>query len=148
MKLVIDSNIFVSSLDPKDIFHSECYPIFEKILSSEIQALCPAIVLVETTCIIRRRTNSEGIAVAVYKNLAQLPFINWLDITLDVAERACMLGSKTGLRGGDAIVLQVAEQHGIPLLTKDKGMKEKAPKGILIFEPSELPYFASKGDTE
>ena len=139
MKLVIDSNIFVSSLDPKDTSHSECYPIFEKLLSFEFEALCPALVLIETTCVIRRRTNSEQIAIAVYKDLARLPSINWLDITLDVAERACMLGSKTGLRGGDVIVLQVAEQYGIPLLTKDKEMKEKTLKGILVFEPSDLP---------
>jgi len=111
MKLVIDSNIFIGSLDPKDIFHSECYPIFEKLLNFEFEALCPAIVLVETTCVIRRRTNSEEIAIAVYKDLSRLPSINWLDITLDVVERACMIGSKTGLRGGDAIVLQVAEQY-------------------------------------
>ncbi len=97
-----------------------------------------SLVLVEITCVIRRRTNNEGIAAAIYRNLARLPSINWLDITLDVAERASMLGTKTGLRGGDAIVLQVAEQHGIPLLTKDKEMKEKAPKGILVFEPSDV----------
>ncbi len=59
MRLVVDSNIFVSSLDPKDIFHSECYPVFERILAFEIEALCPALVLVETTCVIRRRTSSE-----------------------------------------------------------------------------------------
>jgi len=139
MKLVIDSNIFVSSLDPNDTFHSECYPIFEKLLSFEFEALCPALVLIETTCIIRRRTNSEKISIAVYKDLARLPSVNWLDITFDVAERACMLGSRTGVKGGDAIVLQVAEQYGIPLLTKDKEMKKKAVKGILVFEPSDLP---------
>jgi predicted nucleic acid-binding protein len=50
-----------------------------------------------------------------------------------------MLGVKTGLRGGDAIVLQVAEQYGIPLLTKDKEMKERAPKGILVFDPMDVP---------
>lgn len=54
MKLVIDSNIFVSSLDPKDIFHAECYPILEKILTFEIEALCPSLVLVEVTCVLRR----------------------------------------------------------------------------------------------
>ena len=139
MKIVIDSNIFISGLDPKDEFHSECYPIFEKLLSFEFEALCPVLVLIETTCVIRRRTNSEEIAIAVYKDLDRLPSINWLDITLDVAERACMLGSKTGLRGGDAIVLQVAEQYGIPLLTKDKEMKEKALKNILVIEPPDLP---------
>lgn len=138
MKLVVDSNVFISSLDPNDIFHSECYPLFEKLLNFEIECLCPTIVLVETTCVIRRRTNSESIGISVYQNLARLPSITWLDITVEVAERACMLGSKTGLRGGDAIILQVAEQHGIPLLTKDKEMKEKSPKSILIFEPLEL----------
>ncbi len=138
MRLVIDSNIFVSSLDPKDIFHKECYPILEKILTFEIEALCPSLVLVETTCVLRRRTNSEQIAVAIYKNLAQMPAINWLDINLEVAERASMLGAKTGLRGGDTIVLQVAEQYGIPLLTKDNEIKQKSPKGIIVLEPTEI----------
>ena len=139
MKLVIDSNIFVSSFDPNDMFHSECYPIFERILSFEIGVLCPSLVLVETTCALRRRTNSEEIARRIYRDLALLPSINWLDINLEVAERACMLGARTGLRGGDAIVLQVAEQYGIPLLTKDKELKEKAPRSILVFEPNDVP---------
>lgn len=138
MRFVIDSNIFVSSLDPKDIFHAECYPILEKILTFEIEALCPSLVLVEVTCVLRKRTNSESLAVAIYKNLSQMLAINWLDITLEVAERASMLGAKTGLKGGDTIVLQVAEQYGIPLLTKDKEIKQKSPKGILVLEPSEI----------
>jgi len=49
------------------------------------------------------------------------------------------LGTQTGLKGGDALVLQVAEQYGIPLLTKDKELKAKAPKGIIVFEPVDLP---------
>ena len=57
MSLVIDSNIFISGLDPKDIFHDECYPILEKILNFEIEVLCPVLVLVEVICVIRRRTN-------------------------------------------------------------------------------------------
>jgi predicted nucleic acid-binding protein len=138
MRLVVDSNIFISGLDPKDVFHSECYPIFERIVKFEIEALCPALVLVETICVIRRRTNSENASSSVYKSLSSLPSINWLDVTLAVAERACLLGAKTGLKGGDAIVLQVAEEYGIPLLTKDKEIKDKAPRGILVFEPSDV----------
>ena len=82
MKLVIDSNIFVSNLNPNDVFHAECYPLFEKLLNHEIEAVCPALVLVETTCALRRRTNSEVLARRIYKNLALLPAINWLDISL------------------------------------------------------------------
>ncbi|MCI0488166.1 MAG: PIN domain-containing protein [Blastocatellia bacterium] len=138
MRLVIDSNIFISGLDPNDIFHSDCYPFFERMVNFEMEALCPVLVLVETVCVIRRRTNSEEAARNVYKSLTLLPSINWLDITLAVAERACLLGARTGLKGGDALVLQVAEEYGIPLLTKDKEMKNKAPAGILVFEPSDV----------
>jgi predicted nucleic acid-binding protein len=113
--------------------------IFEKIVSLEIEALCPVLVLVETTCVIRRRTNSEGAVHNVYKGLSSLPSINWFDITLAVAERACLLGARTGLKGGDSIILQVAEEYGIPLLTKDKEMKDKAPAGILVYEPNDVP---------
>jgi predicted nucleic acid-binding protein len=140
MRLVVDSNIFVSSLDPKDIFHNECNKIFNKLLTCELEALCPALVLVETICVIRRRTNNYLLAIKVYQNLLKIPSINWLDITIDVAISACMLGSLTGLKGGDALVLQVAEQYGIPLLTKDKEIKEKSPGEILIFEPADLQF--------
>jgi len=138
MRLVIDSNIFISSLDPKDIFHSKCYPIFERIIRFEIEALCPVLVLVETTCVICRRTNNEEAARNIYRSLTSLPSINWLDIALAVAERACLLGARTRLKGGDTLVLQVAEEYGIPLLTKDKEMKAKAPAGILVYEPIDL----------
>jgi len=95
MRLVIDSNIFVSSLDPKDVFHEECYPILEKMLSFDIEALCPSLVLVETICVLRRRTNSEQVALAIYQNLSQLPAIIWLDMNLHAVEKASMLGGKT-----------------------------------------------------
>ena len=75
---------------------------------------------------------------AIYKNLAQMPAINWLDISLEVAERSSMLGAQTSLRGADTIVLQVAEQYGIPLLTKDKEIKRKSPKGIIVLDPTEI----------
>lgn len=138
MKFVIDSNVFISSIDPKDIFHLECYPILERLLNFEIEAVCPVLVLVETVCSIRRRTNNEALAISVLRSLVKLPSITWLDITLDVAELASIIGSKTGLRGGDAIVLQVAEKFEIPLVTKDKEIKSKASKGISVVEPAEL----------
>jgi predicted nucleic acid-binding protein len=139
MKLVVDSNIFVSALDPKDIFHAECYPILKHILSHEIEVISPNLVLVETACVLRRRSGNKQFAHRLYEDLAFLESINWLDITFDVAQQACIMGIATGLKAVDATILQVSEEFGIPLLTKDKEIKEKAPKSIFIFEPSELP---------
>jgi len=98
MKFVIDTNIFVSSLDPNDIFHRECYPIFNKILEFEVQAACPALILAETCCILNRRTNDKDFTRKIYQRLSILPSIVWLPLTLEVSENACELGIKTGLR--------------------------------------------------
>ena len=137
LNLVVDSNIFVGGLDPNDTLHQECVPLIERIVTGEIEALCPALVLVETTCVFRRRTTVE-LAFNVKEALARLPSILWLDINSDVAERACVLGIRTGLRGGDALVLQVAEQYGFPLVTMDREIREKAPAGISVLEPREV----------
>jgi hypothetical protein len=50
-----------------------------------------------------------------------------------------MLGARTGLRGGDAVVMQVAEEHGIPLVTKDGEMAARAPRGLWVLGPADVP---------
>ena len=139
MKVVIDSNVFVAALDPRDRFHAECRPVFERLLRLEIEALCPVLVLVETVCVLRRRTNDAELAANLLKNLALLPGVNWLDMTVEVATQAGVLGVHTALRGGDAIVVQVAEQYGIPLVTKDQEMADRAPRGVWVLAPGDLP---------
>ena len=138
MQVVIDSNIFISALDPHDQFSQECLPVFNRILEQQIYALCPAYVLVETACVLRRRTSSPKFARDVYRNLLRLAAITWLPFTLELAERACELGIQTGLKGGDAIVLQVAEDSHLPLLTRDREIHDKAPRAIRILEPRQL----------
>lgn len=44
----------------------------------------------------------------------------------------------TGLRAGDSAVLQVAEELGVPLVTKDREFWERRLPGVLLFEPAEL----------
>jgi predicted nucleic acid-binding protein len=59
-------------------------------------------------------------------------------MSLEVAERMCEIVSRTGLRAGDAAVLQVAVDLGVPLVTKDREFWEKRLAGVLLFEPAEL----------
>ncbi|MGC8783845.1 MAG: type II toxin-antitoxin system VapC family toxin [Armatimonadota bacterium] len=140
MRLVIDSNIFVSALDPNDVFHSDCYPVIERLLSREVEAVCPLLVLVEVTCVLRRRTGSEPLARSVLRSLLQWPSIEWLDITREAAEHAAALGARTGVRAGDALILRVAEQYDIPLLTKDKEMKQKRPESVQVIDTSDMTW--------
>ena len=138
MKLVVDSNIFISSLDRLDIFHSECAPLFEKIIHRQIKVLSPLIVLAETVCILGRRLESKDLARRAYRDLAFQPAIHWLELKAAEAEEACELGIQTGLKGSDALVVQVAVKSGLPLLTKDKEIQAKAPASVQLIEPNDL----------
>jgi len=139
VQVVVDSNILISALDPQDQFHAECFPLFSRLLEQEIRALCPAFVLVETTCVLRRRTKNPQFAWEAYQDLLRLASITWMPLPLETAVRACQLGIETGLKGGDAIVLQAAVESGIPLLTKDREIHAKAPATVQLFEPGNLP---------
>lgn len=138
MRVVIDSNVFISALDPRDQFYPECQPIFNLLLEEDLQALCPLLVLIETTCVIRRRTGRPKFAREVYRNLLRLTSITWLPLSLEIADRACELGIQTGLKGGDAIVLQVADDYRLPLMTKDREIHDQAPGVLTIMEPRQL----------
>src|SRR6266498_4233725 len=109
----------------------------------EIEAVCPTLVLVEVVSVIRRRTSSEITARRVLKNLSLLPSITWLALSFAVALRASVLGSRTSLKGGDAVVLQAAEQLGIPLLTNDTEISKKAVGGIVVHNSSNVPLSPS-----
>ncbi|KJR42207.1 PilT protein [Candidatus Magnetoovum chiemensis] len=135
----MDSNILISGLDPKDLFYNQCLPLFEKLLKRKIKATCPALVLAETICTIRRRTN-EKVAHRTYQRLLKVSSIQWVDITTETIKQACDIGITTALKGSDAIILQTAQEYNIPLLTKDNEIKEKAKKleNIKIFEPIDV----------
>ncbi len=138
MKLVIDSCVLVSGLDPADKFHSECLPLLDRIAGLDIQARCPVLVLAEVVCVLARRTKDQSLARLAYQRLSLLPSVNWLEVSLEAVEWACELGIRTGLKGADAIVLQVAEEQGIPLVTLVQEIKRKAPEGVWVYEPSEV----------
>lgn len=138
MRIAVDSNVFVSALDPKDVFHKECYSVLKKVLNLEIEVLSSVFNLLEIISVLRRRTKDPSLAFTTFHNLVKLPGIIWLPINIDVAEKAALLIIETGLKAGDAIILQIAEQYDIPLLTKDKEIKRKAPKSIHVYDPLEI----------
>ena len=137
MRFVVDSNVLVGGFDANDGSWAICGPIVERIVRGEITGVNPAIVLAETICALRRRAG-ESLAREVFAEITSWPSLAWLDMTLETAREACDLGIRTGLRGADAIVLRAAEWLGIPLLTLDREIREKAPPGVRVVDPAEL----------
>lgn len=86
----------------------------------------PCSVLVEVVAAIRRRTGSELLAVEVQKTLENISAISFVMLDSRAAAKACKVATKTGLRGMDALVVQVAREFKAELITFDIEMQQKA----------------------
>lgn len=86
----------------------------------------PFSILVEVVAAIRRRTGSEELAVEIKKELISTDNIAFVILDDKAAMEAADIAAKTGLRGMDALVVQVAKEFGSDLISFDEEMTRKA----------------------
>ena len=125
-KLTVDSSVIVASLLPNEPRHNEAYRIWESVLSGVNVAIMPYSVFVEVVAAVKRRTGSIELSRAVMRELRRNQNIIFVDLDLKAAEESAEIAVKTGVRGMDAIVIQVAKDFGSEMITFDQEMMEKA----------------------
>ncbi|TAN42217.1 MAG: type II toxin-antitoxin system VapC family toxin [Nitrospirae bacterium] len=125
-KLTIDSSVIISSLLEKEHMHQEAAAIMEEVLNGKAFAIMPFSVLVEVVSAVRRRTGSETLSVQVENELTSIENISFVMLDDKSAMDAAAIAAKTGLRGMDAIVVQVAREFDAHLVTFDEEMKRKS----------------------
>lgn len=130
-KLTIDSSVILASLLEKEPRHQEALKIWESVLSGENIAIMPYSILVEVVAAIRRRTGSEDLAGEVRKEILEIDNLSFVVLDQKAATEASDLAIQTGVRGMDAIVVQVAREFETELITFDEEMIQKAGKGHL-----------------
>jgi len=124
--VTIDSCVIISSLLLTEKRHEEACQIWGKVLSGETPAVMPYSVLVEVVASVRRRTGSELLAIEIQKTLESIASLSFVMLDGRAAAKACMIATKTGLRGMDAIVVQIAKEYKTRLITFDNEMSLKA----------------------
>lgn len=125
-KLTVDSSVIISSLLKNESRHKEAFAIWENILKGKSFAIMPLSILVEVVAAIRRRTGSVELAAEIKKELIGTGNISFVILDDKAAIEAADIAAKTGLRGMDAIVVQVAKEFGAELISFDEEMLEKA----------------------
>jgi predicted nucleic acid-binding protein len=128
--LCIDSSVIVAALRRQEKYHLLALELLRKIKDQEHIAIEPYTVLVEVTAAIRRRTGSKELAIRVKNDLIALGSFRFVDLDTVSSSSAAEIAADIGVRGMDAIVIQVAKEFGIPLVTLDVEIIEKA-KGIV-----------------
>lgn len=125
-KLTVDSSVIISSLLKNESRHKDAFAIWENILKGKSFAIMPLSILVEVVAAIRRRTGSVELAAEIKKELIGTGNISFVILDDKAAIEAADIAAKTGLRGMDAIVVQVAKELGAELISFDEEMIEKA----------------------
>ena len=138
MHLCLDSSIIVAALRRQEKEHVPALDLLRKIKDGEHIAIEPYTVLVEVTAAVRCRTGSKELATRVKSDLLALGTIRFVDIDTISSSAAADIAGDIGVRGMDAIVIQVAREFGIPLITLDVEIMEKAQGTVEILHPGSV----------
>ena len=125
-RLTLDSSVIIASLLEKEPRHREALEIWSTILSGSNIAIMPYSVLVEVVAAIKRRTGSESLAMEVKEELLNVETISFVILDDKSAVEAADIAAKTGIRGMDALLIQVAKEFGTELISFDEEMMLKA----------------------
>jgi predicted nucleic acid-binding protein len=124
--LTLDSSVIIAALNQHERQHRECRSLLERVKDGEFIALEPYTVLVEVAAAIRRRTGDRDLARRVRDSLQDIETLNFLELTTGRATMASQIAEETATRGMDAIVIQVAREFDIPLISLDAEMIGRA----------------------
>lgn len=136
--MTIDSSVIIAFLRENEEKHKQCKKLFENIINGQHVALEPYIVLIEVISAIRRRTNSKTLAEKVKEDLQNLDNIFFFELVKSRAEQSSEISANLGVRGMDAIVIQIAKENNSILITLDKEMEEKAKSVVKIKNVDEI----------
>ena len=134
--LTLDSSVLVAALRKTEEKHKECLLLMKKVKEGDYVAIEPFTVLVEVVAAIRRRTGSQEIALEIKQELLKIDNLRFLDIDRVAAEAATDIAAETGVRGMDAIVIQIAKEYGTILVSLDKELIEGAKEIVKTREIS------------
>lgn len=125
MKLIVDSSVFVAAFREGEPYSKEAFRVLEDLQKGAHTVYLPVIVPIEVVAAIRRRTHNTELAQKVGEILLTLPDVIFVDLTTFRMAKYLGLANEAGLAGMDSIIVGVAQEFDIPLVTLDKEIIER-----------------------
>jgi predicted nucleic acid-binding protein len=138
MNICLDSSVIVTALRKQENRHLAAKDVLRKVKDGSHIAIEPYTVLIEVTAALKRRTGSKELALRVRDDLLAINTINFMELGAESAADAAEIAAEIGIRGMDAVVIQVAKEFNIPLVTLDQEMLEKARLIIDVIDLKDL----------
>ena len=138
MYLTLDSSVIVAALRVTEEKHGVCKELLENVKNGKYIGVEPFTVLVEVVAAIRRRTGNKKLAERVGIDLQNIDTIHFLEFIKSRALAAMKIAEEIGVRGMDAIVIQIAKENDAILVTLDKEMISKAKMIVTVKDIDEI----------
>lgn len=125
--IVLDTNVFVASLVDKDEFHDDAEVFIDAMDSKKIRAHISRIVPVELCGAVGRRIGQKEALEAkdILRAWTKEGKIKLYDLNEKRMKVAQDIAIRAGIKGMDAIAIQLAYELGMPFKTYDDEIKKK-----------------------
>ena len=138
MLLVLDSSVIVAAFREEEDKYNKCKKLLEDTINGKHVVILPTICLVEIVSAIRRRTDSKPLAIKIRDYLLSIDNLYFIEITKSAAVKASDISIETGLKGMDAIIVQIARENKASLITLDKEMENLSKNIVKIISIDKL----------
>jgi predicted nucleic acid-binding protein len=133
----IDTSVLIAALRRQEASHEAARRFVERALAGQVRLRVPTTVLVEVACAIARRAGDASLGTRLAAFLASHPQVVVVPLTEARALAAAHRGARLGLRGMDAVVVEVAAESTAPLVTLDNEVRRRAAGEVLVRAPGE-----------
>ena len=138
MRLVIDSSVFVAAFREQEQSSREAFELIKRVSSGSVTAIVPVIVIIEVMSAIRRRTGNEALARTIGETMLSWQSLSLIDITVFRMTSVLDIAATSTLSGMDAIIVGVAQEFDVPLVTLDKEILKNGSTFASVITPREF----------
>ncbi len=124
--ILTDANLWVSLHDTADALHPESLLFFQRIMQDSTPLQAPALLLVEVSCALSRKSRNEQVGRAFAAKMRTLPQLSLIPLDAPFIAEAIECGTKLFLRAADAFYAAAAERTGSQLVTWDAELIQRA----------------------
>ena len=133
--IVVDSNVFIASLIEDDKFYKVSIDSIEKMNIEELTFHISLIIPIEVSCAIARRIGAKEAKESeeIIDNWVKEKKVIVYELNEKRMNESQNYGTKYKLKGMDAIIVQLALELNLPLITFDSEIIERA-KDVQFFK--------------
>lgn len=144
MKVLIDSNVYVSAFVKSDRFHEVSALCLEHLLVNNNAVIVSALALFEVITVLMRKHEDEGNVRMFSTSIKSMSNLTPLGLSGDMEPDLFLHGFSVLLKTSDLIMVLTAFEERAILLTWDNQMLREAKKIIRCFTPKEFLKLAKK----